>query len=546
MTRRPEKGLTMTRSVLRLRPLAEQLTRAPREAALGVTSLRTAVRVPERPDRIARAIASVRPFGLGMLGGIAGAAARYPEAIAVVSTHGSITYAELWRDSEAMAQALLTEGVTPSDRVGLLAKNDQFFVVVLLAVSRIGADVVLFNTSAAGAQTADIAQTEAVRILVHDDELGDIAAHCRETRLLSESTLQQLAAAARRVPVKPPVRTSELVVLTSGTTGRPKGARRPSGGGSAFAASAFAAQLPWRVRRTVVVPAPFFHAWGLSVLLISLSLSCTVVTRRDFDALGTLEDVAGHHADVLALVPVMLQRLLALDSAEYVAHDTSSLRGIISSGSALPRPVTVAALRRFGGVLYNVYGSTEVSAATIAKPRDLQRDPSTAGRAAPGVRVEVLDLEGRRIPRRFTGRVFVGSSMQFHGYTGGEDRERVRGMLSTGDLGEFDRFGCLRIVGREDDMVVSGGENVYPGEVEDLLSHHPHVAEVAVVGVPDDDFGQRLKAFIVRRPEAALDAEQVRDYVRTSLARYKVPKDVVFLEALPRTATGKILRRKLI
>jgi fatty-acyl-CoA synthase len=516
-----------------------------RNVALALSALWGTARVPERPDRVVRALGAMRPYGFGVLGGIAGAVARYPEATALQTDSGRLTYSELWQEAERLARALRAEGVTGEDRVGLLAKNNLFFVVALIAISRLGADVVLFNTAMACPQTAEVAVGEGVGHLLHDDELRSVAQHC-DGVVLGESELRNKAMAAPQEPLLPPSRISELVVLTSGTTGRPKGARRPSGGASVFAASAFAGRLPWRVRRTVVVPAPFFHAWGLSVLLISLSLSCTVVTRRDFDALGTLADVADNKADMLALVPVMMQRILALDASAFVEHDTHHLRGIVSSGSALPAPVAEAAMLRFGPILYNVYGSTEVSAATIAAPGDLRRDPQTAGRPAPGVRVEVVDADGARAAVGETGRVFVGSSMRFEGYTAGEGKQVIRGMLSTGDLGVLDRSGCLRVVGREDDMVVSGGENVYPGAVEDLLANHPDIAEVAVIGVPDDEFGQRLKAFVVTAPGAALEADQVREYVRTTLSRYEVPKAVEFLDELPRTATGKILRRELI
>jgi fatty-acyl-CoA synthase len=207
--------------------------------------------------------------------------------------------------------------------------------------------------------------------------------------------------------------------------------------------------------------------------------------------------------------------------------------------------VATDVLNRFGPVLYNVYGSTEVAACTIASPRDLRHDPATAGRPAPGVRVEVVDAEGNPCPPDVVGRVFVGSAMRFEGYTSGEGKPMLRGLLASGDLGRFGSSGRLTIVGREDDMIVSGGENVYPVEVEDLLLTHPAVADVAVVGVPDAEFGQGLEAFVVPEPGADLDETEVRAFVKARLARYKVPRAVRFLDELPRTATGKVLRRRL-
>jgi len=241
----------------------------------------------------------------------------------------------------------------------------------------------------------------------------------------------------------------------------------------------------------------------------------------------------------------MLQRLCALEPGTIDAHDCRSLRVIASSGSALPRQVVVDVLERFGPVLYNVYGSTEVATATIATPADLLVSPTTAGRAAPGVRVRVVGPDGRQVPTGDAGQVAVGNDARFSGYTGGGGKESVDGLLLTGDIGRFDKRGRLQIEGREDDMVVLVGENLYPREVEELLCQHDDVVEACVLGVPDDKFGQSLKAFVVLSADKTQDGEALRSYVRDRLARYKVPREIVFLDELPRNATGKVLRRNL-
>jgi fatty-acyl-CoA synthase len=491
-----------------------------------------------------RAVCASAPFGPGVLGSIAAASARYPEATAIRTEQAGLTYAQLWRGSGRLAAVLRHRGLASEDKVALLARNDVFFVVALVAAARVGCDVVLLNTSMAAPQIASITGAEAVALVLHDDALAGLTAECGSALLGSADAMAASAGGGQR-PVPPPRRASDFIVLTSGTTGRPKGARRPSAGAGTAAARAFAARIPWGVQKTVVIPAPFFHSWGLAALLISLSLSCTVVTRPEFGARATLEDMAGSRADLLMAVPVMLQRIIDLDPADFVRNDVHSLRGIISSGSSLPPAVTTDVLNRFGPVLYNIYGSTEVAACTIAGPRDLRDDPATAGRPVPGVRVEVVDAEGIPCPPGVVGQVFVGSAMQFDGYTSGEGKPTLRGLLASGDLGRFDSSGRLTIVGREDDMIVSGGENVYPVEVEDLLLAHPAVADAAVAGVPDAEFGQGLVAFVVPRPGADLDETEVRAFVRARLARYKVPRAVRFVEELPRTATGKVLRRRL-
>ena len=287
-----------------------------------------------------------------------------------------------------------------------------------------------------------------------------------------------------------------MVILTSGTTGRPKGAGRRTDPGAIEGVAAVLERVPFRLGDTQVIAAPLFHAWGLSNLLLGLSRCTTNVLARTFDAESTLRAVRDQNAQVIVVVPVMLARILALPPEVLDGVVTPDLRIIASSGSALGSALTTAVLDRFGPVLYNFYGSTEVAIATVATPDDLRRAPSTAGRVAFGVEVEILDDDGEPVPEGTIGRVFVGGSMRFDGYTTGGGKEERRGLLSSGDLGHFDD-GLLFVDGRDDDMIVSGGENVFPIEVEELLGQHPAIAEVSVVGVTDERFGQALVAFVV-------------------------------------------------
>jgi fatty-acyl-CoA synthase len=334
------------------------------------------------------------------------------------------------------------------------------------------------------------------------------------------------------------------VVLTSGTTGRPKGAVR-SGGGNPLDAAAILTAVPLAGSDTSIVAAPLFHGLGHFLASLGLALGGRVVLRPAFDPDATLADVAAHRATVLVAVPAMLQRLLALPDRAVERHDLSSLRIVICGGAALSGGLASRFMDRFGDVLYNVYGSTEVALATIATPRDLRRAPGTAGRPVPGVTVRILDDAGRPVAGGATGRVFVGSSLRFDGYTGGGGKEVRDGLVSTGDLGRTDRWGRLFVEGREDDMIVSGGENVFPAEVEDVLAAHPAVAEAAVVGVPDEAFGQRLRAYVVLHAGARAGADELRTHVHDRLARFKTPRDVIFLDRLPRGATGKVLKHEL-
>jgi acyl-CoA synthetase (AMP-forming)/AMP-acid ligase II len=276
-----------------------------------------------------------------------------------------------------------------------------------------------------------------------------------------------------------------------------------------------------------------------------MGLGSTLVLRRKFDPEDTLSAVAQHECTALIVVPVMLQRILELPAETIEKYDLSALRVVAASGSALPGEMAIKLMDRFGDVLYNLYGSTEVAWATIATPQDLRAAPGTAGRPPRGTVVKLLDEQGNEVAPGETGRIFVGNEMAFEGYTGGGGKQNVGGLLSSGDVGHFDAAGRLFIDGRDDEMIVSGGENVFPREVEDLLHDHESIDEVAVIGVEDEQFGQRLKAFVVRCRGSSVGDDELKDYVRANLARYKVPREIVFLDELPRNATGKVLKREL-
>ena len=499
----------------------------------------------ERPDRLSRAVLAAFPYGTGFLAAVAASAARYPRAAAVATSDQCVSYRGLWRGSGALAGALKRRGVGSADRVGILCRNSPTFVYALLAVAMVGADIVLLNTAMGGSQLADVIAAENVTTVLHDDDFGAVVSVIVGVRTLDATGMRAIVEDRPLEWVEPPERDSRLVILTSGTTGRPKGASRSTASGAHGVASVLAS-IPFRLRDRTVVAAPFFHGWGLAALLTCLGLSGSVFTAPEFDAGEVLSLLSSHRAHGLVLVPTMLQRICALPPAQLARADTENLRVIASSGSALPGRLATEALDRFGQVLYNVYGSTEVAAATIARPADLRRDPATAGRPALGVRVEVLSEHGAPVPPGTVGRICVNSKARYDGYTGGAGRDVVAGLISTGDLGYFDDRGRLFVVGREDDMIVSGGENVYPSEIEDLLNTDDRVGEAVVVGIDDDQFGQALKAVVVIAAGQQVSAQELKELIANRLARFKVPRVFEFVDALPRNATGKVLRRQLV
>jgi len=349
--------------------------------------------------------------------------------------------------------------------------------------------------------------------------------------------------AGRAVPL--PDRTPQVVLLTSGTTGTPKGAPRHSGA-TLSPMGAILSKVPFRAGESTYVAAPMFHALGFTEMVVTVSLGSTVVVRRRFVPELVLEDIAKHRCTGLVLVPVMLRRIIDLIESAPGRFDTSSLRVVLLSGSQLEAELARRALRALGDVIYNFYGSTEVAWATFATPADLRAAPGTAGRAPFGTFVKLFDHDGVPVvgPNR-PGRIFVGNGFQFEGYTGGGSKDMINGLMSTGDVGHFDEAGRLFIDGRDDDMIVSGGENVFPGEVEELLITNEAIEEASVIGVEDPEWGWRLVAFVALRPGRQLSEDEAREFVKANLARYKVPREVHFVDELPRNPTGKVLKREL-
>jgi acyl-CoA synthetase (AMP-forming)/AMP-acid ligase II len=481
---------------------------------------------------------------------------RFPGTPAIIDDSGTATFAEIDTRSSAIAAGLAASGVAEGDRVAVMCRNHRGFVEAMAALGKLGADILLLNTGFAGPQLQEVVTREDAVAIILDEEFAAIVGEALPPgrRYLAwtegrgkknKPTLDDLAQAGSGAEPAPPERTSRITILTSGTTGTPKGASRAQPR-SADPAVAILSRIPLRSRGTTLVAAPLFHAWGFAHFGLGAMLSSTLVLQRNFDPEKVLAAIDAHRVTALAAVPVMLRRIIDLPEDVRKRYDTSSLRVVAVSGSALSGELAGSFMDAFGDIVYNLYGSTEVAYATIATPEDLRSAPGTAGRPPFGTIVKLIDDDGRDVPPGGTGRIFVGNGALFEGYTGGGSKEVAGGLMSTGDVGRFDDDGFLFIEGRADEMIVSGGENVFPAEVEALLGSHADVADVAVVGVPDEEWGQRLRAYIVKRPRAAMSADDVRAFVRSQLARYKVPRDVEFVDSLPRNAAGKVVKKQLV
>ncbi|MFC3503640.1 AMP-binding protein [Micromonospora krabiensis] len=509
-----------------------------------VTTLtRRGLLTPGRPIRVASQLSALRRWGWSLAGELRQAAARDPDRPAIIDEDGvELTYQRLLDRAERTARSLRAGlGIQAGDRIGVLCRNHHGLIETIVAATLLGADAVLVNTGLSPGQLATVAEEQRLRVLVHDDEFAErVLTLPPELPRLDERAREELVVGALPGELHPPERDGRIIVLTSGTTGAPKGARRPTPNGFGPLVSIID-RIPLHTRDRVMIAAPIFHTWGFAALQVCFALRATIVLHRRFDPAATVAALADHRCDALFAVPVMLQRLLELPSPD----PRPPLKVVAVSGSALPGGLAPRFMDVYGDVMYNLYGSTEVSWASIAGPTDLRAAPTTAGRAPHGTRLEILDATGEPVPAGRVGRIFVGNEMLFEGYTSGASRETRDGLLDTGDLGRLNADGLLFVDGRADDMIVSGGENVFPSEVEDLLAQLPQVREAAVIGVPDPEFGQRLAAFLALHPGETLDPEAVREYVRHYLARFSVPRDVVFVKYLPRNATGKVLTREL-
>ena len=510
---------------------------------------------PMRPDRAVRMMAAVRSEGLSITTGFATAAQRCPKRYGLIDELGALTWGELEDRSNALAAGLQHLSDGRPKVVGVMCRNHRGFVESLVAITRIGADLLLLNTSFAGPALADVVARENVDTIIYDEEFTESV----DRALLDRPNVRRILAwTDRRVPgrsVEKLIHTnlgrrpakayhkSRLILLTSGTTGKPKGAKHSGGGASNLVA--ILRRTPWRLEETTVVAAPMFHAWGFSQLVFASAMACTVVTRRKFDPEATLALVDRHEATGLCVVPVMFDRIMDLPDDVRRRYSGKSLRFAACSGSRMRPDVVTKFMDEFGDIIYNNYNATEAGMIATATPADLRAEPDTAGTPAEGTEIRIYDDEFEEVPVGEVGRIFVKNSTQFDGYTSGGTKDFHDGFMSSGDLGRMDDNGRLFVVGRDDEMIVSDGENVYLLEVEKTLMTHPAVAEASVLGVVDDRFGPRLVAFVVMNDERICNAEDLKAHVRDNLAKYKVPREITTLPELPRGDTGKILRNEL-
>ncbi|MDQ3645721.1 MAG: AMP-binding protein [Actinomycetota bacterium] len=470
--------------------------------------------------------------------------------------HGTLTWKELDDRANQAAHALSRSGVRAGDTVALLLRNGREMAELILGAGKLGIVASPMNTWAKPKELKVTLEGAHPALLVYDTQHAEqVAAAAPEGLallfvgdggdLVRDATSYEALLAGQPASPPPPFTrnrgSARVVIHTSGTTGTPKGAERDSSAAGVGALANLLAVVPYRRDDIVFCPAPMFHSFGLATFTFASALGATMVLPEKFDPQESLSLIESHRATAASFVPVMIRRIVSLGEEVTSRYDLSSLRIVLASGSVLSEDLRRSATRIFGDVLYDLYGSTEIGWAAIATPEDLTSHPKSVGKPVRGIDIAVFSPSGDRLAPGKTGELYVKSNILFEGYTSGESKDERDGYMSIGDLGKLDRDGYLYVESRSDDMVVVGGENVYPIEVEQVIEDIDGVDEVAVLGVDDDEYGQVLAAFIV----GSVSEEDVAGACKRELASFKVPRRIEIRDELPRTSTGKVIKREL-
>ncbi|MDO5730988.1 AMP-binding protein [Corynebacterium sphenisci] len=490
-------------------------------------------------------------------------ALRYPDRLALVDDLGELTYRQLRDDSVNLARAMMDRGMGPGTAFAVIARNGRGIIEPMAIKALIGSEIMLLNIGASPNQIEGIVEQNDVRFLFLDEEfLPQLPEELPGVQLVithledpadrsglpaGALVMSDLVAAGGTTPLAHKPEQGRIIIMSSGTTGLPKGILRDEPRTPATL-GAITDRIPWRRNMVVHQAASMFHAWGWANVIIGLVTGATIITQRVYDARRCLDQCERYGVNGLVSAAIWLKYLKeALD--EDPDRRVGPFEFIISSGNAIPGWLVTELTARFGPVVCNFYGSTEAGLTAIASGEELARMPDTAGRPAIGVRLALLDDEGRPVGPGEVGRVHTTQELTFKGYLSPKDTWRtVDGMFEIGDLATMDENGYLYVCGRSDDMIIRGGENVFPREVDELLGPLPGVGDVYAHGVNDDDLVAQMHLYVVRAEDpagAALTGEYLQEYVRRHLASWSVPDRVFFVDHLPRNAAGKVVPRSL-
>ena len=478
--------------------------------------------------------------GVNLMALLRTAAKLHPGRPAVIDEEGQLSYTELWQQAESLAIALhVDHGVQGRQKVAIACRNHAAAIKAIFAVSRLGAHVFLLNPEMSPDQILALAERLQFDFYVYDEQIT----HVFENLSLgnkalpayhpTDNSIDRTSLRSRHMKVRlKKVKTGNVVVLTGGTTGKPKAAsRKPSFFSFLSPFMALLSQVHLDRYHSVYIATPIYHGFGLASLFMSVILGAEMYFTRRFDAMRSCSLIARNKIEVVALVPLMLQRMLNLDPGSL-----SSLQCIITGGALLSPALAQETLKRLGPKVFNLYGTSEAGFCIMATPDVLGRKPESIGKPIQGVRAQIVSDSDQIAGARRTGRLCIRSAWTIS----------QKSWIETGDLAYQDPDGDIFLCGRVDDMIVSGGENVYPIELENVLLQHPEVDSVAVVGIPDMEFGQRLKAVVIKKKNTMLDQSTLLDWLKPRVARYQMPAVIEFRDGLPYTSLGKLDKKSLL
>ena len=456
-----------------------------------------------------------------------------PNQIAINENDNCITYHTLYTQSQHLAKKLAMHcDIKPHQKIAIMANNHTIMIHTLFAIARLGADIYLLNTELSVNQLQNIQDAVKFDWIIHDPQISTLTDvkslpidHPEQVSiysLLNDNSLPNTS----NLKV---THFNKLTVLTSGTTGRFKMAGRNSKAQN-FISPFYQLLMKLNLSKynRVYIATPIYHGFGIATLCMSVLLGATIFINKRFDAVKVCQLINKYNIEVITLVPLMLSRMM-----NYSTTQLRSLRCIITGGAPIAVTLVQRTINQLGEVLYNLYGTSEAGICMIATPNDLINHPSTIGKPITGLSTKLMN-NGKE--DAIKGELYIKCAWSTQG----------KNWIATGDIAQKDRENNYYLNGRIDDMIVSGGENVYPFEIEQFLINHPDINDLAVISVNDEEFGQRLVAFVVLAAYAKQSEDTLKDWLKPQIARYQMPKKIYIIDELPMTHIGKVDRKQLI
>lgn len=478
---------------------------------------------------------------------------------AVIWEGGTRSHKELFERAEALAKFLTENGVSQKDKIALISPNTPEAPEIWLASNLIRAHFIPVNYRLKSQEIKYIMENSECQIVIYHEEVEEevkksgkykIELEIKESKKEMssyEKAIEEGLKSEIRIKI-PPASKSKMIIYTSGTTGKPKGAYRPLKALNAFlfiATAGYEFGISKNDRHLVVCP--LYHSAPLFFAQLHLTLGATIIIEKKFRVERFVKAVSEHKATTTFVVPYIISEILE-HLPEIKKDELKSLRKVICGGAFLSPHLKRRFSEEFGPILYEFYGSTETSINSILKPYDIPKKAESVGKIYPLTKIKIIDEDGNECPPNKIGEIFVKSPFMMRGYYKDEEytKQWVRdGFISAGDIGKIDEDGYLYITDRKKDMIISGGVNIYPAEIESALYEHPAVKLCAVVGVPDEKWGERVKAFIVLKKGFSITEKELEEFLRSKIAGYKIPREWEFVDELPITPSGKILKREL-